>query len=81
MNKKQKLLIFTGSAIVIASFIIWYLSGMEMLTHYAPKINSKNKLFSMTEEEFIWGLDLTLIISGAALLVSGYVFNKLNKKM
>jgi hypothetical protein len=79
MNKKQKLLILTGSIIVIASFVIWFFSGMEMLTHYTPKMNGKSKLLSLTEEEFIWGLDLTLIISGAALLVTGYVYNKLTK--
>ena len=81
MNSKQKVVVLIGIAVTFAAFAVWILSGREMLSHYAPVIDPKNKIFGKPDEEvFIWGLDLTLLVSGMVLLICGYIFSKLNKK-
>ncbi len=83
MNKKQKISTFTGIIIAVLSFIPWAFSGFEILTKTSIVVEKKDELFDTTykvvENTFIWGLDLSLLISGLALLFAGtfyFVFRK-----
>ena len=75
MNKKQKSVLIISLIIIAASFIIWLAFGSEIFTKTQVLIETKDELFGWTEkkweDKFIWGLDLTLIISGIIVLVSG----------
>jgi hypothetical protein len=84
MNKKQKKTIIIGLIIIAAAVIIWLFSGGEIFTKTQILIEKKDELFGTTYKEwqnkFIWGLDLTLIISGVTVLVSGILFFIFKKK-
>lgn len=89
MNKKQKIILFSGIAIIVISLIIWIFSGGEMFTKTQILIEKKDELFpDMTYKEwvdkFIWGLDLTGIISGITAIVSAllmFLFRTKNKNL
>lgn len=72
MNKKQKAVLITSLIIITASFIIWLAFGSEIFTKTQVLVETKDELFGWTEKKwvdrFIWGLDLTLIISGIIIL-------------
>ena len=78
MNKRQKRTIIIGLIIIAAAVIVWLISGGEIFTKTQVLIEKKDALFGTTYKEwqnkFIWGLDLTLIISGITVLVSGVLF-------
>lgn len=75
MNKKQKLILALSVIIISASFIVWLSYGSEIFTKTQVLIESKDELFGWTEkkwvDQFIWGLDLTLSITGITILASG----------
>jgi hypothetical protein len=84
MNKNQKRTIIIGVIIIIVAVIIWITSGGEIFTKTQVLIEKKDALFGTTYKEwqnkFIWGLDLTLIVSGVTVLVSGILFFIFKKK-
>ncbi len=84
MNKNQKRTIIIGLIIITAAVVIWLISGGEIFTKTQVLIEKKDELFGTTYKEwqnkFIWGLDLTLIISGVTVLVSGILFFIFKKK-
>ena len=84
MNKRQKRTIIIGLIIIAAAVIIWLVSGGGIFTKTQVLIEKKDALFGTTYKEwqnkFIWGLYLTLIISGITVLVSGVLFFIFKKK-
>ena len=87
MNKKQKVILASAAAVVILSLIVWQIYGGEIFTKTQVLVETKDELFGWTEkkweDKFIWGLDLSLMISGASVFIGGvllFVFrNKKNK--
>lgn len=84
MNKYQKVSTYTSIIIVILSFLAWAFSGFEIFTKTSRIVEKKDELFDTTykvvENYFIWGLDLTLLISGISLLISGILYFIFRKK-
>lgn len=85
MNKKQKVILVVSIIIIFASFIVWLSYGSEVFTKTQVLIESKDELFGWTEkkwvDQFIWGLDLTLSITGIMILTGGLlVFLMRSKK-
>ncbi len=84
MNKKQKITIVIGLAIIVIVFIIWLSYGGELFTKTQVLVEKKDELFGTTykewQDKFIWGLDYTLYISGATVFVCGLLFFVFRKK-
>jgi hypothetical protein len=78
MNKRQKITFAIGLTIIIAVFIIWIINGTYVFTQTQILIEKKDPLFGTTYKEwqnkFIWGLDLTLIVSAVSVIVSTILF-------
>jgi len=78
MNKKQRIILFMVISIVFLSMIIWLFYGGEIFTKSQVLIETKDELFGWTEKKwvnkFIWGLDLSLLISGITILTGGILF-------
>ena len=78
INKKQKVTIIAGLAIIIIAIIIWLVNGAYLFTQTQVLIRKKDPLFGTTyrvwKSKFIWGLDLTLIVSAASVVISGLLF-------
>ncbi len=74
MNKKQKRVIYFALAIVVASLIVWLLYGGEIFTKTQVLVEKKDPLFGWNERQwvnkFVWGLDLSLLISGITAVIS-----------
>ena len=88
MNKKQKITLLTGFLIIAAAFIVWLSFGGELFTKTQVLIEKKDELFGTTykewQDKFIWGLDYTLYVTGAVVLICGILFfvfrrNKVNQ--
>ena len=84
LNKKQKTTLYTALVITVLSLIIWIIYGGEIFTKTEVLVEVQDDLFGTTKEwknQFIWGLDLSLLISGIAILVSLIImFFQRNKK-
>ncbi len=84
MNKKQKIVLYIATLIIIITFIIWLINGGEIFTKTQILVETKNELFGWTEKKwlnrFIWGLDLSLLISIITILISGLLLYLLRKK-
>jgi len=69
LNINQKKILVTGLVLTSISFLIWIIAGAEIFTKTEVLVDVKDELFGTTYKEwqstFIWGLDLTLIITGA----------------
>ncbi len=85
INKKQKISIYTGVALIAVMFLIWILSGSEIFTKTQVLVEIEDELFNTTysewQDKFIPGLDLTLIVSAVIsviTLILVYIFK--NKK-
>jgi len=78
MNRKQKVVMFGALSVIIISLIIWLAYGGEIFTKTQVLIEKKDPLFGWSEKEwinkFVWGLDLSLVISGIAVAVSSILF-------
>ena len=81
MNKKQKITLIIVVSIVAASLIVWQIFGGELFTKTQVLVEKKDELFGWTEKDwvdkFIWGLDLSLLISGVSVVAGGifyYIF-------
>lgn len=75
MNKKQKVILISVAAVVILSLIVWQIYGGEVFTKTQVLVETKDELFGWTEkkweDKFIWGLDLSLMISGTSVFIGG----------
>jgi hypothetical protein len=84
MNKKQKITLLAGLLIIAASFIVWFSFGGELFTKTQVLIEKKDELFGTTykewQDKFIWGLDYTLYVTGAAVVICGILFFAFRKK-
>lgn len=78
MNKKQKNVIVISLSVIIVSIIIWQIYGGEIFTKTQVLVETKDELFGWTEkkweDKFIWGLDLSLLISGITVIIGGLFF-------
>jgi len=78
INKKQRAAVIVGAAIIVVAFIIWIASGSYVFTQTQILIQKKDPLFGTTyrvwQNKFIWGLDLTLIVAAASIVISGLLF-------
>ena len=84
LNKKQKTTAYTALVIIALSLIIWIIYGGEIFTKTEVLVEVQDELFGTTKEwkdQFIWGLDLSLLISGITVFVSLIImFLQRNKK-
>lgn len=84
MNKKQKITLIIGLLIIAAAFIVWLSYGGELFTKTQVLIEKKDELFGTTykewKDQFIWGLDYTLYVTGATVFVCGILFLFFRKK-
>ncbi len=78
INRKQRVTIIAGLAVIVIAFIIWLASGSYLFTQTQILIEKKDPLFGTIyrtwQNKFIWGLDLTLIVSAASVVISGLLF-------
>ena len=81
INKNQKVILASTLSIIVVSLVLWLAYGVEIFTKFEVLVDVKDELFDTTYKEwrdkFIWGLDLSLVLSGAAALiglVSVYLF-------
>ena len=78
MNKKQKITFVIAILIIIITFIIWIINGRFVFTQTQVLIEKTDPLFGNTYKEwqnkFIWGLDLTLIVSALSVISSVILF-------
>lgn len=73
LNKKQKITFYIALLIIAVSLCIWIIYGCEIFTKTQVLVEVEDELFGKTKEwkdKFIWGLDLSLIISGLTALIS-----------
>ena len=72
MNTNQKRVILAGFGIILVSFIVWGIFGFEIFTKDQVLIEEKDELFGMVRkvwvDKFIWGLDLSLAVTGFTVL-------------
>ena len=84
MNKKQKITILAGLLVIIAVFVVWLSYGGDLFTKTQVLIEKKDELFGTTykewKDQFIWGLDYTLYVTGATVVVCGILFFVFRKK-
>ncbi len=74
INKKQKTVIIIWLTVVLAALIIWIADGTYVFTQTKVLIEKKDPLFGTVykvwQNKFIWGLDLTLVVTAVSLLIS-----------
>ena len=78
MNKKQKTTIIIVCVVILLSLLVWQIFGGEIFTKTQVLVEKKDELFGWTKKEwvdkFVWGLDLSLLISGITALAGGILF-------
>lgn len=78
MNAKQKNSVIFSILLATFSILPWIYYGFNILTKTSVVVEKKDKLFDtvykVTEDKFIWGLDLTLLIIGISLLIGGILY-------
>lgn len=87
MNSRQKKTMIIVAVIVSVSFIIWLGFGREIFTKTQVLVEKRDELFpDMVQKEwvnkFIWGLDLTSLISFISIIIGAvFYFRFRDKKM
>lgn len=79
MNKKQKTIFTVGAVIIASSIIVWLSSGGEIFTKTQVLVEKKDELFpDMVDRQwvnkFIWGLDLSGVISLITVVLCGFFY-------
>ncbi|HPN39525.1 MAG TPA: hypothetical protein PL041_14080 [Melioribacteraceae bacterium] len=84
MNSKQKISVISSILVALLSVILWAFYGFEILTKTSVVTEKKDELFDtvykVTENKFIWGLDLTLLVTGVSLFIGGILYFILKTK-
>ncbi len=87
MNRKQKIIVSAAVIIILATLTIWLAYGGELFTKNQVLVEKKDELFGTTykvwENKFIWGLDLSLLISSITVIITGifyFIFRKREKE-
>jgi hypothetical protein len=84
MNKKQKVVLISTITIIVSSIVVWFAYGTEFFTKTQVLVEQKDELFGWTEkkwvDKFVWGLDLSAIISGIAIVAGAISFFILRNK-
>jgi LPXTG-motif cell wall-anchored protein len=84
MNKKQKYLIIISFSLILITFAIWLYHGGEIFTKTQILVETKDDLFGWTEskwvDKFVWGLDLSLALSGIIIVSTAFLFFFFRKK-
>lgn len=73
LNEKQKRIRFIALVLIASAFIIWIFYGGEFFTKTQVLVEMNDEIFGATKEwkdQFVWGLDLTLLISGIIAAVT-----------
>jgi len=83
INRKQKITIIIGLVVIVIAFVIWLLNGTYVFTQTQVLVEKKDPLFGTTfkqwQNKFIWGLDLTLVVTFLSMVISGvfiFIFKK-----
>ena len=83
LNKKQKVTMYIGLAVILAVFIAWIAGGAYVFTQTQVLITKKDPLFGTTykvwQDKFLLGLDLALVITALSIIISGtfiFIFRK-----
>ena len=66
-------MLYIGLAIVLLSIVFWQVFGGDIYTKTQVLIETEDELFGTTREfvdQFVWGLDLSAVISGVTILIS-----------
>ena len=78
MNSKQKKSVIISVVVAIISIFPYLFYGLNTLTKTSVIVEKKDELFDtvykVTENKFIWGLDLTLLVMGVSLLIGGLLY-------
>ncbi|MGK9368437.1 hypothetical protein ACSSWA_06015 [Melioribacter sp. Ez-97] len=84
MNNKQKYLIVISFSLILITFAIWLYYGGEIFTKTQILVETKDDLFGWTEskwvDKFVWGLDLSLAMSGLIIISSAFLYFFFGKK-
>jgi hypothetical protein len=85
MNKKQKVVLFIGAALILFALIIWVTHGGEIFTKNQVLIEKQDELFGTTYKEWqdklVLGLDYAGGFSAIVALLTGIlIFTFRNKK-
>lgn len=84
MNKKQRITLIIAAVVIVVSIIVWQLYGGELFTKTQVLVDKKDELFGWTEKvwvnKFVWGLDLTAIISALTIVAAGALWFILKDK-
>jgi len=74
LNKKQKIILIVELGIIILSVIVWVAFGSEIFTKTKVLVKHTDPIlgnsYSEWSPKFIWGLDLSLLVSGITLVIS-----------
>ena len=88
INKKQKITLTIGIVVIVIAFIIWLINGSYVFTQTQVLVEKKDPLFGTTyklwKNKFIWGLDLTLVVTFLSLVISAalvYIFKNKRKEL
>lgn len=79
MNIKQKRTLIIAAVIIVALLIIWIAFGGYIFTRTQVLVENKDELFpDMVQKKwvnkFIWGLDLSILLSVATIFISSIIF-------
>ncbi len=74
LNRTQKKILLTELGVIVLTLIIWFAFGGEIFTKTEVLVKTTDPILGNTYSEwrsqFVWGLDLSLIISGVTFVVS-----------
>lgn len=78
MNKIQKIVLLSGSILILAALVVWILSGGEIFTKTQVLIEKTDELFGHTymewEDKLVIGLDYTGGFSALVAVITGILF-------
>jgi len=79
MNLKQKRTLIVAAVKIVAFLIIWIAYGGHIFTRTQVLIEKKDELFpDIVQKEwvnnFIWGLDLSLVLSVITIFIGSFLF-------
>ncbi len=74
LNRTQKRILVVEASIILLMFVVWLAFGAEIFTKTKVLVKIKDPIlgnsYSEWHSQFVWGLDLSLIIGSATLLIS-----------